>query len=127
MKDNNKQFSAAELAMLLGTDAGLLVFDFRPGSQSAPQMIGSRAGFLPDYSEERLQSISRGKTDLGDGRKRVGLFADEMPQTIVTRVYNYQLDYIVLCGDESEDMISNLRRTLIPDIAKEICIVHNNT
>ena len=55
--------------------------------------------------------------------KRVGVFVDEMPQTIVTYVYNYMLDYVQLHGQESRTMIENLKRTLIPDIAPHIKII----
>ena len=50
----------------------------------------------------------------------MGVFVDEMPQTIVTRVYNYSLDYIQLHGDETPTLIDNLRSTLVPDIVPEI-------
>jgi phosphoribosylanthranilate isomerase len=46
-----------------------------------------------------------------------------MPQNIVTRVYNYSLDYVQLHGNESAVMIENLKRTLIPDIAPDIKII----
>ena len=39
-----------------------------------------------------------------------------MPQNIVTRVVNFDLDIVQLNGDESSVMIDNLRRTLDPDI-----------
>lgn len=61
----------------------------------------------------------------GEARKvlRVGIFADDMPQNIVTRVYNYRLDVVWLKGAESQVMIDNLRRTLDPDIRPGIQIV----
>ena len=46
-----------------------------------------------------------------------------MPQNIITRVYNYGLDYIQLHGDESPVMIDNLRRSLVPDIVSSIKII----
>ena len=55
--------------------------------------------------------------------KRVGVFVDDMPQSIVTRVYNYDLDYVQLHGHESAVMIENLKRTLIPDIAPGIEVI----
>ena len=54
---------------------------------------------------------------------RVGVFVDDMPQNIVTRVYNYSLDYVQLHGQESRVMIENLRRTLAPDIRPGIKIL----
>lgn len=52
----------------------------------------------------------------GHRPKRVGVFVDEMAQTIVTHAVNYRLDLIQLHGHESPTLIRNLRRTLDPDI-----------
>ena len=67
---------------------------------------------------------------LGEGQggeavipKFVGVFVDDMPQNIVTAVYNYHLSYVQLHGDESPVMIDNLRRTLVPDIVPQIKII----
>ena len=46
-----------------------------------------------------------------------------MPQNIVTRVYNYNLDYIQLHGNETRETIENLRATLDPDIKPGIKII----
>jgi phosphoribosylanthranilate isomerase len=46
-----------------------------------------------------------------------------MPQNIVTRVVNYELDIVQLHGSESPVMIDNLRRTLDPDIHPGIQIM----
>ena len=53
----------------------------------------------------------------------VGVFVNDMPQNIVTAVYNYHLSYVQLHGDESTVMIDNLRRTLVPDIVPQINII----
>ena len=55
--------------------------------------------------------------------KFVGVFVNDMPQNIVTAVYNYHLSYVQLHGDESPVMIDNLRRTLAPDIVPQIKII----
>ena len=102
------------------------IFDFRPDSPDYVKMISSRAGIIPDYSEERLRSLRTAADEVeqaGEKKVRVGIFADDMPQNIVTRVYNYQLDVILLKGNESDVMIDNLRRTLDPDIRPGIRIV----
>lgn len=124
-------------------DARYELYDFRPESPDYVRMISSQAGIMPDYSEERLRLLrSSGAASGGDGvdsevtgtasevtggeaRKvlRVGIFADDMPQNIVTRVYNYRLDVVWLKGAESQVMIDNLRRTLDPDIRPGIQIV----
>lgn len=108
-------------------DIDMMGFIFYPQSPRYVQMISSMAGIIPDYSEERLRRV-RGK-DGGSAQamahriQRVGVFVDDMPQSIVTRVYNYRLDYVQLHGDESRVMIDNLRNTLVPDIQPHIRII----
>lgn len=124
-------------------DARYELYDFRPESPDYVRMISSQAGIMPDYSEERLRLLRSSVAASGDDgaasettgtasevtggevRKvlRVGIFADDMPQNIVTRVYNYRLDVVWLKGAESQVMIDNLRRTLDPDIRPGIQIV----
>lgn len=131
-------------------DARYELYDFRPESPDYVRMISSQAGIMPDYSEERLRLLrssgaasgdygaasggygtdsettgTDSETTGGEARKvlRVGIFADDMPQNIVTRVYNYRLDVVWLKGAESQVMIDNLRRTLDPDIRPGIQIV----
>ena len=55
--------------------------------------------------------------------KFVGVFVNDMPQNIITAVYNYHLSYVQLHGDESPVMIGNMRRTLAPDIVPQIKII----
>ena len=108
----------------LGVD--MMGFIFWPESPRFVKMISAQAGIIPDYSEERLRKM-RNKTQASASAenrpKRVGVFVDEMPQSIVTRVYNYELDFVQLHGNESAVMIENLKRTLIPDIAPDIKII----
>lgn len=75
-------------------------------------MCSSGAGIIPDYAPDM------GKTPL-----RVGVFVDDMPQNIVTRVYNYKLDYIQLHGNEPRETLENLRTTIDPDIKPKIKII----
>ena len=132
---------------------GMLGFDFRPQSERFVRMISSKAGIIPDYSEQRIasctkneeleDSCSRSKelgarsenslVESGEGNLAphssfaaphlVGVFADDMPQNIITRIYNYELDSIQLEGDESAVMIDNLRSSVVPDIAAAISII----
>ena len=111
----------------LGVD--MIGMVFYPQSPRYVQMVRSRAGSMPDYSRERLDQLQR---HLDDGAApvqkpahvpRVGVFVDDMPQNIVTRVYNYGLDYVQLHGDESRITCDNLRRTIDPDIRPGLRII----
>lgn len=112
------------IAAVARLDIDMMGFVFWPQSPRYVRMISSAAGIIPDYSEERLRS-SRGEQLPADKRqpKRVGVFVDDMPQNIVTRVYNYRLDFIQLHGDEPRETCENLRSTLHPDIRPGIGII----
>ena len=102
----------------LGVD--MIGFIFVPQSKRYVRMISSNAGILPDYADERQNETSAA------GKKaplRVGGFVDDMPQNIITRIYNYNLDYVQLHDDESAVMIDNLRRSVDPDIHKGLKII----
>ena len=122
----------------LGVD--MIGFIFYPKSPRYVQMLSSQAGIIPDYSEERFKALrpqaERPKTSEEEVASadataaiqpkqpaRVGVFVDDMPQNIVTRVYNYNLDYIQLHGNEPRETIENLRATLDPDIKPGIKII----
>ena len=108
----------------LGID--MMGFIFWRESPRFVKMISAQAGIIPDYSEERLRKMRKSPEPTApvvSRPKRVGVFVDEMPQSIVTRVYNYELDFVQLHGNESAVMSENLKRTLIPDIAPDIKII----
>lgn len=112
----------------LGVD--MLGFDFRPESQRFVRMVSSLAGTIPDYSEEQVRqkkNLSESPSQPLRQPARVGVFADDMPQSIVTRVYNYQLDGVQLNGSEGRVMIENLKRTLEPDIRQGVRIIKTLT
>jgi len=120
MRDKDNIRDVAQL------DIDLMGFIFWPGSKRCVKMISSKAGILPDYSEERLRQATQGShptVSQPTAIRRVGVFVDEMPQTILTAIYNYRLAYVQLHGDESPVMIDNLKRTLIPDIAPDIKVI----
>lgn len=102
--DNIRDISALGVDMI-----GLI---FYPPSPRYVQQFSSGAGIIPDYAPDM------GKTPL-----RVGVFVDDMPQDIVTRVYNYKLDYIQLHGNEPRETLENLRATIDPDIKPKIKII----
>ena len=95
----------------LGVDMMGLIF--YPKSPRYVRSISVSAGIVPD----RATSLQRPKAKL------VGVFVNEMPQTVITHAYNYRLDYIQLHGDETPTYIDNLKRTLIPDILPDVRII----
>lgn len=99
----------------LGADIIGLVF--YPDSPRYVSMVSSGAGILPDFSNFSAEAAHTRKAN------RLGVFLNDMPQNIVTRVYNYGLDFVQLHGEESPVMIENLRRTLDPDIRPGIQII----
>lgn len=104
----------------------MMGFIFYSKSPRYVQMISSRAGIIPDYSEERLkQNMCKEEFEQKSAKRplHVGVFVNDMPQNIITRVFNYRLDYIQLHGDEPRETCENLRRTLDPDIRNGIKIM----
>ena len=96
--------------------------DFLPNSERYVSQISSCAGIIPDYSS--LSDLSSDESSQQQQRPILcGVFADDMPQNIVTRVFNFKLDVIQLNGEESMVMIDNLHRTLDPDIHAGIKIM----
>ena len=102
----------------LGVD--MIGFIFVPQSKRYVQMISSNAGILPDHADNSQELTA---TDNSNTALRVGVFVDDMPQNIITRIYNYSLDYVQLHGNESAVMIDNLRRSVDPDIRKGLKII----
>lgn len=92
---------------------------FWPKSPRFVSSIPVHAGIIPDMADSSLVNES----DKNEKIKLVGVFVDEMPQTVITHVYNYKLDFIQLHGNESSVYIDNLKRTLIPDIAPDIKVI----
>ena len=98
-------------------------FIFWSESPRYVSMIHSRAGIIPDYNPLPGEQLKTARQTERKGPKRVGVFVDDMPQSIVTRVYNFNLDIVQLHGQESPTMIDNLRRTLDPDIQPGVRIM----
>ncbi|MBQ8059481.1 MAG: phosphoribosylanthranilate isomerase [Prevotella sp.] len=98
----------------LGID--LMGFIFWPKSPRYVKSVTVKAGIVPNLPNSK---VTRNAKKV----KRVGVFVDEMPQTVITHAYNYRLDYIQLHGNESPVYIENLKRTLIPDILPDVKII----
>jgi phosphoribosylanthranilate isomerase len=139
---------AEQIRALTTAGVDMLAFDFRPESNRFVQMISSRAGIIPDYSEQRLRRYrgyenthgNEGTGVQGDGNsmsaegnlaprtsrpapQKVGVFADDMPQNIIMRIYNYELDAVQLDGNESAVMTDNRRSSAVPDICSHLIII----
>jgi phosphoribosylanthranilate isomerase len=104
----------------LGVDIIGLIF--YPKSPRYVSMVPAQSGLVPDYSEERLDAAKASRQFSQSTNKplRTGVFVDDMPQNIITRVYNFNIDIVQLHGNESPVMIENLRKTIVPDIRKDI-------
>ncbi|MBR1932601.1 MAG: phosphoribosylanthranilate isomerase [Prevotella sp.] len=90
----------------LGADyIGFIFWEHSPRNVT---MIPTHAGIIPDRAGD-LSALTFSPL-------KVGVFVDEMPQNIITRVVNFGLDAVQLHGQESPTLIRNLRRTLDPDI-----------
>ena len=98
----------------LGVD--MIGFVFCADSERYVSMVSSNAGIIPDYAYGRQNGDEAPACGAVQESKphRVGVFVDDMPQNIVTRIYNYNLDYVQLHGSETAVMIDNLRRTVDP-------------
>lgn len=108
MRDGENIRQVAEL----GVDyIGMIFWEKSPRNVT---MIPTHAGIIPDRAD--LPSpFTRHPSP-----KRVGVFVDEMPQNIITRVVNFKLDVVQMHGHETPTVIRNLRATLDPDIRPSI-------
>ena len=89
---------------------------FWNGSSRNVTMVPTHAGIIPDRSSLLSLTVQGDLQSPHLLPQRVGVFVDEMPQNIITRVVNFQLDVVQMHGHESPTVIRNLRATLDPDI-----------
>ena len=106
-----------DIRKALEEKADWICMDFTPESPRFVSMMPTHAGIIPDRANDDLPIAVQMMP------KKMGVFADEMPQNIVTRVVNYQLDIILLNGNETPTLLRNLRRTLDPDIRPGIMFI----
>lgn len=102
---------------IMGLGVDMMGFIFCKSSKRYVASVPSHTGLLPDYAGRTAAALRKNDTQMP---KRVGVFVDEMPQNIITAVYNYHLDYVQLHGSESPVLIENLRRTIEPDIRRGV-------
>lgn len=110
--------NAAEMAALTEAGASHVGIVFIDGSRRQVGMSPSLSGLLPDTACGNLGN------DASKGRRpvRVGVFADEMAQNVIARIYNYAIGMVQFDGDEPPVYIENLRRTIVPDIRTKLLV-----
>lgn len=118
IKVDGVDFSQSGVEIL--READLLGLDFIPES---PCCIGSRqslAGIVPDRPVV-AELISSFGAD--EEKSLVGLFRDEMMQTVVAGIYNYHLPWVQLQGSETSVYVDNLKSTVVPDIRQDLKVM----
>ena len=86
-----------------------------------PRCVGCMPDLVADSAALPADEGRRGATIV------VGMFADDTVQTVLTAVYNFNLDFVQLDGSEGAIFIDNLRRTIVPDIRKRLGVIKTIT
>lgn len=102
-----------EVAGLKPDWMGLIFYEKSPRNV---ELRPTSAGIVPDNASEAASAIPK-------GIKRVGVFVDEMPQTIIAKAVLYNLDILQLHGEETPTLIRNLRATMVPDLRPNLLIM----
>lgn len=114
---------AGNIRAVEAAGADMIGLVFYKESPRCVGMINSRSGLIPDFPDRKVASVSdTGKTGT-EHKPLVGVFVDDMAQNIITRAYNYKLDYVQLHGSEDVTLIDNLRHTIDPDIRPGLKII----
>lgn len=111
--------NADNIREIIHAGADMIGLVFYPKSPRCVQMVNSRSGLIPDRVEQDMDDA----LSEASAPALVGVFVDDMPQNIITRVYNFGLDYVQLHGNESVEMIQNLKSTIVPDIRKQLKVI----
>lgn len=106
---------AENISKTVDSGADWIGFDFRKGSPKFIKLLPSKTGIIPDTPSKQLAMRTE--------PVRVGVFRNTMPQSVITLVYNYNIDVLQFEGEENPILLSNLRATIDPDIRKRIKIV----
>ena len=117
IKNNNTTLMNVKERMYF--DKNYVEYDFRKDAANPLKMTSTNTGIIPDILKDNESSASE---------FRIGIFADDMAQNIITRVVIYNLNAVVFAGNESPTIIRNLRQTIVPNIKKNIMfikIIHN--
>ena len=102
----------------------MIGLNFEKGNPRFVKMFSSNSGIQPDYSSLQIDAIKKSKDVLSFANVKVfGVFKDDMPQSIVTRIYNFKLNGVQLNGEENTVMIDNLKTTVIDDIVPSLDVI----
>lgn len=112
-----------DIAALIKRGVRMIGLNFNSNMSDCLKMINSQTGIFPDYPARQFADSISQLSEMCGQYQLVGMFADEMPQTIITRIHNYNLDFVQLDGDESRVMIENLKRSVLPDIASTLGVI----
>lgn len=94
--------------------------NFISGTSDCIQMISTGVGCLPDIAPHiRTSNGEDSKTT----PKLVGVFDNEMAQSIIARIHSFHLGGIRFQGNVSPIFLDNLRRTIMPDLCPEMAFV----
>ncbi len=104
-------------------DVHCVTLNFISGSPNCIQMQSSGVGCMPDIAPHLHSNDGENVLCEKDKPQLIGVFDDDMAQTIVARIHSFHLDGIQFQGDVSPVLLDNLRRTLVPDICPKIMIV----
>lgn len=103
---------SADTRKAIDNGADWIALDFRKEAVTPINMQPSLSGIIPDTADMEF-AVKKEAV-------RIGIFKDEMPQTVITKIYYYNLDVVQYDGDEGSILIKNMRATIDPDIKKGI-------
>lgn len=108
---------AQNISSVVYSGANMIGLNFIPNSPRYVTQLSTHVGIIPDVGSLDYRKKTNLAQLLAEKQVRLcGIFKDDMPQTIVTRVVNFHLDIVQLHGSESPIMMDNLRSSLDPDI-----------
>ena len=117
-------YEKENIRAVIEQDVAMIGLNFEKGNPRFVKMYSSNSGIQPDYSSLQVDAIKKNKDILSFANVKVfGVFKDDMPQNIITRIYNFKLNGVQLNGDENTVMIDNLKTTVIGDIAPSLDVI----
>lgn len=93
---------AQNISSVVYSGANMIGLNFIPNSPRYVTQLSTHAGIIPDVGSLDYRKKTNLAQLLAEKQVRLcGIFKDDMPQTIVTRVVNFHLDIVQLHGSES--------------------------